>query len=65
MHLMSFFLAIVYNCTCIVFVDLLLIEYIFQSYRSPYLLFSFLFADDTCIFIEGTNYDKVIYILSK
>ena len=28
-----FFLAIVYNCTCIVFVDWLRIEYIFQSLK--------------------------------
>ena len=29
------------------------------------LLFSILFADDTSVFIEGTNYDKIIDILNK
>ena len=33
--------------------------------RCSDLLFSILFADDTGIFIEGTNYDKIIYILNK
>ena len=33
--------------------------------RCSDLLFSILFADDTSVFIEGTNYDKIIYILNK
>ena len=33
--------------------------------RCSDLLFSILFADDTSVFIEGTNYDKIIDILNK
>ena len=32
--------------------------------RCSDLLFSILFADDTSVFIEGTNYDNIIYILN-
>ena len=41
------------------------IIYINDLSRCSDLLFSILFADDTSIFIEGTNYDKIIYILNK
>ena len=44
---------------------LLFIIYINDFSRSSDLLFSILFADDTSVFIEGTNYDKIIYILNK
>ena len=32
--------------------------------RASDLLFSILFADDTSVFIEGTNYDKIMDILN-
>ena len=44
---------------------LLFILYINDFSRSSGLLFSILFADDTSVFIEGTNYDKVIDIVNK
>ena len=44
---------------------LLFIIYINDFSRSSDLLFSILFADDTSVFIEGTNYDKIIDILNK
>ena len=44
---------------------LLFILYINDFSRSSDLLFSILFADDTSVFIEGTNYDKVIDIVNK
>ena len=43
---------------------LLFIIYINDFSRASELLFSILFADDTSVFIEGTNYDKVIDILN-
>ena len=44
---------------------LLFIIYINDFSRCSDLLFSILFADDTSVFIEGTNYDKIIFILNK
>ena len=44
---------------------LLFIIYIHDFSRCPDLLFSVVFADDTNVVIEGTNYDKIIYILNK
>ena len=44
---------------------LLFILYINDFSRSSDLLFSILFADDTSVFIEGTNYDKVIDIVNN
>ena len=44
---------------------LLFILYINDFSRSSDLLFSILFTDDTSVFIEGTNYDKVIDIVNK
>ena len=44
---------------------LLFIIYKNDFSRSSDLLFSILFADDTSVFIEGTNYDKIIDILNK
>ena len=44
---------------------LLFILYINDFSRSSDLLFSILFADDTSVFIEGTNYDKVINIVNN
>ena len=44
---------------------LLFIIYINDFSRCSDLLFSILFADDTSVFIEGTNYDKIIDILNK
>ena len=44
---------------------LLFILYINDFSRSPDLLFSILFADDTSVFIEGTSYDTVIDIVNK
>ena len=44
---------------------LLFIIYTNDFSRSSDLLFSILFADDTSVFIEGTNYDKIIAILNK
>ena len=38
--------------------------YINDFSRASELLFSILFADDTSVFIEGTNYDKMIDILN-
>ena len=43
---------------------LLFIIYINDFSRASELLFSILFADDTSVFIEGTNYDKIIDILN-
>ena len=43
---------------------LLFIIYINGFSRASELLFSILFADDTSVFIEGTNYDKMIDILN-
>ena len=43
---------------------LLFIIYINDFSRASELLFSILFADDTSVFIEGTNYDKMIDILN-
>ena len=44
---------------------LLFIIYINDFSRASDLLFSILFADDTSVFIEGTNYNKVIDILNQ
>ena len=44
---------------------LLFILYINDFSQSSDLLFSILFADDTSVFIEGTNYDKVIDIVNN
>ena len=44
---------------------LLFIIYINDFSRSSDLLFSILFADDTSVFIEGTNYDQVIDIVNN
>ena len=44
---------------------LLFIIYINDFSRGADLLFSILFADDTIVFIEGTNYDKVFDILNR
>ena len=44
---------------------LLLIIYINDFSRASDLLFSILFADDTSVFIEGTNYNNVFDILNK
>ena len=44
---------------------LLFILYINDFSRSSDLLLSILFADDTSVFMEGTNYDKVIDIVNK
>ena len=44
---------------------LLFIIYINSFSRGADLLFSILFADDMSVFIEGTNYDKVIDILNQ
>ena len=44
---------------------LLFILYINDFSRSSDLLFSILFADDTSVFIEGTNYDQVIDIVNN
>ena len=44
---------------------LLFIIYINDFSRPSDLLFSILFADDTSVFIEGTNYNKVIDILNQ
>ena len=44
---------------------LLFIIYIIDFSRCSDLLFSILFADDTIVFIEDTNSDKIIYILNK
>ena len=44
---------------------LLFILYINDFSRRSDLLFSILFADDTSVFIEGTNYDKVIDIVNN
>ena len=44
---------------------LLFILYINDFSRSSDLLFSILFADDTSVFIEGTNYDKIIDIVNN
>ena len=44
---------------------LLFIIYINDFSRASELLFSMLFADDTSVFIEGTNYDKMIDILNN
>ena len=41
---------------------LLFIIYINDFSRASELLFSILFADDTSVFIKGTNYDKMIDI---
>ena len=43
---------------------LLFIIYINDFSRASDLFFSVLFADDTSVFIEGTNYDKIINILN-
>ena len=43
----------------------LIIIYINDFSRGADLLFSILFANDTSVFIEGTNYDKVIDILNQ
>ena len=43
---------------------LLFIIYIHDFSRASELLFFILFADDTSVFIEGTNYDKIIDILN-
>ena len=43
---------------------LLFIIYINDFSGASELLFSILFADDTSVFIEGTNYDKMIDILN-
>ena len=43
---------------------LLFILYINDFSKSSDLLFSILFADDTSVFIEGTNYNKMIDILN-
>ena len=43
---------------------LLFIIYINDFSRASELLFSILFADDTSVLIEGTNYDKIIDILN-
>ena len=43
---------------------LLFIIYINDFSRASRLLFSILFAEDTSVFIEGTNYDKIIDILN-
>ena len=43
---------------------LLFIIYINDFSRASELLFSILFADDTSVSIEGTNYDKIIDILN-
>ena len=44
---------------------LLFIIYINDFSRASELLFSILFADDTSVFIEDTNYDKMIDILNN
>ena len=44
---------------------MLFIIYINDFSRASDLLFSILFADDTSVFIEGTNYNKVINILNQ
>ena len=44
---------------------LLFIIYINDFSRSSDILFSILFADDTSVFIERTNYDKVINIVNN
>ena len=44
---------------------LLLIIYINDLSRASDLLFSLLFTDDTSVFIEGTNYNKLFDILNK
>ena len=44
---------------------LLFILYINDFSRSSDLLFSILFADDTSVFIEGTNYDKIVDIVNN
>ena len=44
---------------------LLFILYINDFSNASELLFSILFADDTSVFIEGYEYDKMIEILSK
>ena len=44
---------------------LLFIIYINDFSRATELLFSILCADDTSVFIEGTNYDKMIDILNN
>ena len=44
---------------------LLFVLYINDFSRSSDLLFSILFADDTTVFIEGTNYDIIIDIVNK
>ena len=41
------------------------ILYINDFSRSSDLLFSILFADDTSVFIEGTNYDTIIDIVNN
>ena len=40
-------------------------EQLVQNYRPISILPFFLKFDDTSVFIEGTNYDKIIYILNK
>ena len=44
---------------------LLFILYINDFSRSSDHLFSLLFANDTCVFIEGTNDDKIIQIVNS
>ena len=48
-----------------IFGPLLFIIYINDFPRALDLLFSILFADDTSVFINGTNYNKVIDILNQ
>ena len=42
----------------------LFIIYIHDFSRCSDLLFSILFADDTSVFIEGTNFDNITHILN-
>ena len=44
---------------------LLFIIYMNDFSRSSELLFSILFADDTCVFIEGTSFQDISNILNK
>ena len=44
---------------------LLFIIYMHDFFRASDLLFSILFADDTSVFIDGTNYNNVLDILNK
>ena len=44
---------------------LLIILYINDFFKSSYLLFSILFADDTSVFIEGTAYSSIIKDMNR